>query len=50
MSYQTPCAEKNIYDSPTVEQFLNFFTEVFNQGVSYSVLSLQKVQWHMFLE
>ena len=33
------CAEKNIlYDSPTVEQFLNFFTELFNQGVSHSVL------------
>ena len=33
------CAEKNIvYDSPTVEQFLSFFTELFNQGVSHSVL------------
>ena len=31
--------EKNIlYDSPTVEQFLNFFTELFNQGVSHRVL------------
>ena len=43
MSYQKRwkefCAEKNIiYDSPTVEQFLNFFTELFNQGVSHSVL------------
>ena len=25
-------------NSPTVEQFLNFFTELFNQGVSHSVL------------
>ena len=33
------CAEKNIiHDSPTVEQFLNFFTELFNQEVSHSVL------------
>ena len=33
------CTEKNIvYDSPTVEQFLSFFTELFNQGVSHSVL------------
>ena len=33
------CAEKNIvYDSPTVEQFLRFFTELFNQEVSNSVL------------
>ena len=33
------CAEKNwIYDSPRAEQFLNFFTELFNQGVSYSRL------------
>ena len=32
-------AEKNIlYGSRTVEQFLNFFTEFFNQGVSHSVL------------
>ena len=43
LSYQTRwkeyCAEKNIlYDIPTVEQFLNFFTELFNQGVSHSVL------------
>ena len=43
LSYQTRwkeyCAEKNIlYDSPTVEQFLNFFTEFFNQEVSHSVL------------
>ena len=31
--------ENNIvYDSPTVEQFLSFFTELFNQGVSHSVL------------
>ena len=33
------CAEKNItYDSSTVEQFLNFFTELLNQGASHSVL------------
>ena len=33
------CAEKNIlHDSPTAEQFLNFFTELFNQGVFHSVL------------
>ena len=33
------CAKKNmLYDSPTVEQFLNFFTEIFNQGVFHSVL------------
>ena len=33
------CAEKNIvYDSPTFEQFLSFFTELFNQGVSQKVL------------
>ena len=43
MSYRTRwkeyCAEKNIiYYSPTVEQFLNFFTELFDQGVSHSVL------------
>ena len=43
LSYQTHwkeyCAEKNIlYDSPTVKQFLYFFTELFNQGVSHSVL------------
>ena len=32
-------AEKNmIYDSPKVEQFRNCFTELFNQGVSHSVL------------
>ena len=33
-------AGKNIVqrNSPTVEQFLNFFTELFNQGVSHSVL------------
>ena len=32
-------AEKNIVcDSPTAEQFLSFFTELFNQGVSRSVL------------
>ena len=31
--------EKNIiYDAPTVEEFLNFLTELFNQGVSHSVL------------
>ena len=37
------CAEKNIlYDSPTVEQFLSFFNELFNQGVSYSVLTSAK--------
>ena len=43
MSYQKRwkeyCGEKNIiYDTPTVEQFLNFLTELFNQGVSHSVL------------
>ena len=43
LSYQTRwkeyCAEKNIlYDSPTVEQFLNFFTELVNQGISHGVL------------
>ena len=43
LSYQSRwkeyCTEKNIvYDSPTVEQFLIFFTELFNQGVSHSVL------------
>ena len=27
-----------IYDSPTAEQSLNIFTELFNQGVSHSVL------------
>ena len=28
------CAQKNIaYDSPTVDQFLSFFNELFNQGV-----------------
>ena len=33
------CADKNIINaSPTVEQFLNFFTEFFSQGVSHSVL------------
>ena len=33
------CAEKNIvYESPTVEQFLSFCTELFNQGGSHSVL------------
>ena len=32
------CAKKIIYDCPRVEQFLNFSTELFNQGVSYSVL------------
>ena len=33
------CAEKNkIYDSATVEQFLNFLTELFNQIISHSVL------------
>ena len=37
------CAEKNlIYDSPTVEQCLNFFTELFNQVVSHSVLTSAK--------
>ena len=31
--------KKNIaYDNPTVEQFLRFFTELFNQRVSHSVL------------
>ena len=43
LSYQTRwkeyCAEKNIiYDIPTVEQFLKFFTELFNKGVPHSVL------------
>ena len=43
LSYQSRwkgyCTEKNIvYDSPTVEQFLIFFAELFNQGVSHSVL------------
>ena len=43
MYYQTRWkeygAEENIvYDSPTVEQFLSFFNEFFNQGVSHSVL------------
>ena len=38
------CAEKNIiYDSPTIEQFLNFFTELFNQAVSHSVLISAKI-------
>ena len=33
------CAEKNIvYDSPAVEQFLTFLTELLYQGVSDSVL------------
>ena len=27
-----------VYDSPTVEKFLSFFTELFNQGVSHTVL------------
>ena len=43
MYYQTRwkeyCAEKNIvYDSHMVDQFLSFFTELFNQGVFHSVL------------
>ena len=43
LSYQARwkeyCAEKNIIcDSLTVEQFLNFFTELLNQRVSHSVL------------
>ena len=43
LSYQTRWkeywAEKNIIcDSLTVEQFLNFFTELLNQRVSHSVL------------
>ena len=43
MSYHTCwkeyCAEKNkLYDSPTVEQLLNFFTGLFNQRVSHSFL------------
>ena len=43
LSYQTRwkkyCAEKNIiFDSPTVEQFLNFFAELFTQGISHRVL------------
>ena len=43
LSYQTRwkehCAEKNIlYDSPTAEQFLNFFTDLVNQGISHGVL------------
>ena len=38
------CAKKNIvYDSPTVEQFLSFFTELFNQGVSHSALISAKI-------
>ena len=33
------CAVKNIvYDIRTVEQFLSFFIQLFNQGVSHSVL------------
>ena len=31
------CREKH-YGSPTAEQFLSFFTELFNQGVSHIVL------------
>ena len=47
LSYQTRWkeyyAEKNIiYDSPTVEQILNFFTVLFNQGLSYRVLIFAK--------
>ena len=37
------CAEKNIvYESPTIEQFLSFFTELSNQGGSHSVLIYAK--------
>ena len=40
------CAEKSIiYVSPTVEQFLNFFTELFNHGVSHSVLISAKISY-----
>ena len=42
LSYQTRWkeyyAENNIIYYNPVEQFLNFFTELFNQGVSHSVL------------
>ena len=31
------CSEK-VYHGPTFKQFLSFFTELFNQGVSHSVL------------
>ena len=38
-----------IYDSPTVEQFLNFFTELFNQVESHSVPVFSKnVAAHVF--
>ena len=38
------CVEKHVtYDSPIVEQFLNFFTELFNQWVSDSVLVSGKI-------
>ena len=47
LSYQTRwkenLAEKNIiFGIPTVEQFLNVFTELFNQGLSHSVLVTTK--------
>ena len=33
------CAEKNIvYDSHTLDRFLSFFTELFNQGIFHGVL------------
>ena len=32
------CREKHKYDSSTVAHFLNFFTELFNQGVFHNVL------------
>ena len=35
--------ENIIYDSCTVEQFLNFFIELFNQGVSHSALVFAKL-------
>ena len=38
------CVEKDLIDdSPIVEEFLNFFTELFNQGVSHSVLVSRKI-------
>lgn len=47
MPYQTHwkeyCEENNtIYDSPTVEQFLNFLKKLFNQVVSPSVMVTAK--------
>ena len=51
MPYQTHwkeyCEENNtIYDSPTVEQFLNFLKKLFNPVL----WSLQKVQWYMLYQ